>query len=1371
MTFMARMRKPTLTAKPRKRWALTIAISLAAFVLLAAGAAVLILQSNWFYEKLRERMVATVANATGGRVSIGSFRFDWKRMRAQVDNFTLIGKEGAGKPPLFHSDSVAVGLKIVSLLERDIDIQYLEVQNPKVYLIVYPDGSTNLPQPRVRRAAGDTMETILKLAVGSFRLQNGIFEIESQGKTPFDARGENLNAALRYQPDGPRYGGQISVQQLDLGAAGYRSVWSVAANTAFERGRFAISSAKLTSGDSTVQLSGAIENLAAPRGAFQFEARVNAAEAGRSLRIKLLERGAVEVAGNAVWAGGSQFSLTGKLHAYNLDYRGAYVQLRGFRADGALAANPAGIDLTAVHLSGDAAGIPISGQAGNIRFHAGVLDFRGIALTALGGAFQGKAAVSDFERFQVEGQIQGIEARRAVAVYSSAALPWNSLVSGTVKLEGVLQRRNELRAAAVLGLEPAPGSAPVHGQLTASYDTRTGILDLGRSSVTLPSSRADFSGALGQQLRVHLESRDLDDLLPALGQNAAGLPLKLQNGSATFDGTVTGKLDDPQAAGRVTATRFAYDGRPFDALQADVIATRNNIALRNASVAQGNLRAQFEGAVDLHNWKADDSSLIAGNGSIHNAAVTELASVLHITELPVTGILNGTAQINGAIGSPIVNGDVAIAKGMLRDEPFDRLTAHVNYSNRTVAASGGQLTAGAKQVQFTANYDHAPGVFQSGRLRFQVNSNEMPLESIETFHRDRPDAKGTVLLAANGALEVLPSKAGYLGIRVLDLHGDLTARGLQLTGQALGNVHLTANSQGQVLRAHVDSDFAGSAIKGDGEWQLEGDYPGSATVTFSRIDFAQLRDWIVPANSEIADRFAGWAEGQLRIDGPALKPQAIKAQLRIPNLQIDASTGVRDAASLTLHNSAPIVATLANSVFTVDSARLVGHDTDLSVSGKVSLQPKLAPDLRVSGRVDLAIVHDFDPGFRASGVVTADATIRGTVERPAISGRTEFHNATFNVGDLPNGLSNTNGVILFAGDRATIQTFSGETGGGKVQLTGFASYAGGQSLFRLHARVQQVRVRYPEGVSTVADANLNLTGTLDRSMLAGNVTVLRTGFNPQSDFSSLIAQSAEPVQTPSARPGFLGGLGFDIQISTAPDIEFQSELAQDVQVDANLRLRGTFSNPALLGRVTLTQGQIIFFGTRYNISQGTISFYNAVRVEPIFDVDLETKARGIDVTLSITGPLNKLNLTPRSDPPLQFSEIVALLATGRSPNDPTLMASQSAAAPQSWQQMGASALLGQAIASPVAGRLQRFFGVSNLRIDPSFPGVENTPQARLTLEQQVTPEITFTYITNVATTNQQVIRVEWAFSKQWSAVALREENGMFGIDFFFKKRF
>jgi len=130
-----------------------------------------------------------------------------------------------------------------------------------------------------------------------------------------------------------------------------------------------------------------------------------------------------------------------------------------------------------------------------------------------------------------------------------------------------------------------------------------------------------------------------------------------------------------------------------------------------------------------------------------------------------------------------------------------------------------------------------------------------------------------------------------------------------------------------------------------------------------------------------------------------------------------------------------------------------------------------------------------------------------------------------------------------------------------------------------------------------------------------------------------------------------------------------------------------------------------------------------------------------------------------------------LFATGRAPSASASQLSQQVTSPQAYQQLGASALLGQAIASPVAGRLQRFFGVSKLRIGPTLPGVENNPQARLTVEQQVTRDVTITYITNVTSINAQSVRVEWAVTKQWSVVFLREENGVNSLDFLYKKRF
>ncbi len=173
-------------------------------------------------------------------------------------------------------------------------------------------------------------------------------------------------------------------------------------------------------------------------------------------------------------------------------------------------------------------------------------------------------------------------------------------------------------------------------------------------------------------------------------------------------------------------------------------------------------------------------------------------------------------------------------------------------------------------------------------------------------------------------------------------------------------------------------------------------------------------------------------------------------------------------------------------------------------------------------------------------------------------------------------------------------------------------------------------------------------------------------------------------------------------------------------------------------------------------------------------MDLSTRVRGINVDITFSGPLNKLNFSYRSDPPLEASDIVALLAVGRTPSAVGPFVNSQAATNINNSYLGVgdgnNSLLAQAIA-PNSNRLQKFFGVSHIKIDPQLTDVTIVPQARLTLEQQVSSDVTLTYITNLAVANQQIVRVEWDFSRKWSAVALRDENGAFSIDFQYRKRF
>ncbi len=1359
--------------KRRMKRLLKVAAICATCLALFVGAGIWVLQSAWFFNKVRERIVTTAESATGGRVEIGGFAFNWKQLRAEVSGFTLHGTEAADQPPLIHAARVALTLKIVSLWKRDVDLQSLDLTNPAIHLIVAPDGSTNIPKPKLSKNNRSTMETILRLAIAKFSASDGSFILDDRESVPFSLRGQNLGIDLSYDAATPRYFGHVAVDPLETQIPGFEPApWSLATYISAETNRIAFSSTRVTTNGIDAQLTGELRNLARPEAAAKYNVRGDAPAIERLFRIKLVDRGEVQASGDAAWKGADVFDIAGVFHAYNLEYRSGATRVLNIRADGSLKTDLKQVEVRGMRYSAEANRIPIAGRIEAATLRGRDLNMRGVSAGALGGVFQGDARLRNFDLFHAEGALANLDIRRAVTAYDpSQPLPWNGLVSGEVKLDVSLNRPSDLAATVNTDIASAPDSPPIHGHIAANYRAADGTLDLGSSTLSLPRTRADFSGILGKQLRVHLESRDLNDFLPVLSKSAAALPVKLINGSVTFDGTATGKLAAVQAAGHLAATHAAYNTEAVDSLVADVLASPSEIQVRNATAVRGPLRAQLHLTAGLRDWSFEPDSQVAGGATLRNASVADLAAALELNPIPASGSVDATAQLSGTYGSPQVSADVTATKGAIEREPFDRFSAHLSYDGHTIQLTSGALDAQTKHVAIQAAYTPQPARFDTGQLRFQISSNAMQLAELHLLQQERPGAQGQLQVSANGALDLTPPAAGRIGLRVEDLHATVSALGLKLDQQPFGDIRLTANSQAGILHTHLDSNFANSSIQGDGQWQLTGDYPGSTTIQFSKLDFGQLRTWLTAAAG--APAFAGAAEGTLHVQGEALKPASMTAELNIPTFRIAPPKDITPGASrFVLANQGPIVARLANSVVTVESARFTGPSTDLSITGKATLQPKPSLDLRAAGQIDLGFVHELNRDFVASGALVADASIRGDLASPQINGRVQFQNATFNATDFPNGISKANGAVVFNGSRATIQDFSGETGGGKIQLSGFATYESGQTVFRFHALAHEVRVRKPEGLSTVADADLILSGTTQRSLLSGTMTIERVTFNPESDFSSLIASSAQPVQTPVAQTGFLAGLGLDVQIASAPGIEVQSTLTQDVQVDANLRLKGTVTNPAMLGRVNIVQGQLTFFGTKYQVSDGSISFYNPSRIAPVFDIDLTTKAQGIEVTLTIAGPIDHLTLTPSSDSSLNYNDIISLLVTGRPPtSDPALLSGQNALGPGAFQQMGASALLGQAIAAPVTGRLQRFFGVSSLRIDPTIPGIDANPQARLTLQQQVTPNVTFTYITSVTTTNPQIVQVEWSLNSRWSVIALREENGETGLDFYFKKKF
>ncbi len=1402
-----------------KKILLIVAASLAGLVLLLVVGAFIAVQTQWFRNLVHDRLVYEIENATGGRVEIGAFHFDWRSLRITVDNLVIHGSEPASAAPLFRAGRIQAELKIVSVLKRMVDISSVDVERPQAAVIVFPNGTTNLPEPKVKRQSDkDTLQTVVDLAIGRFNIANGLLVVADR-KTPFNARGENLRAQLSFDTIQKLYRGQVSMNplwvnrppgeplgvqlvipvviaadriefsggkletansalsfsgsvrnisqpqasltlggtlsleefdrafNLQLGPEARRApMINAKLSVSYANDRLQISGLNLGAGASNLEASGVITNLKEPAGTLEFKSNLNLAELGRILRIGSKPAGTVQINGALNLRRLKDYSVNARLSARDVAITQGTQRLTGISGSSALQATPERI------------------------------AFNDMRLNAFDGTFTGKAQIENMRRFRLDGTLNHFNLERLLVAAGAQHQPWNGLVSGPVHVEGGLKApASDMVAHANLTVVPGTGPMPVSGNLNVRFNARGNQLDLDHSYVSLPHTRLELSGSLGRQVQINFTSTDLNDLMPVLRLTSATpvqkLPVELHNGQVTFTGTVSGSATKPQINGRITLANFVVEGRQFDRLVADVSASPSGASVQNASLSRGALSARFGGSIALANWKPQPGSAILGSAVLQNANLGDLAAIGGQPPEQFKGVLNATLSVAGTYGDPRGTLNFTAEKGVVFDQVFNRVEGHASYANQLLQLTSLKAVSGSAQVQASAGYRHAPGDFLNGSLEFKAASNHILLDRFPVADARWPGIAGALEFVADGSAVVRHLPSGTQ-VRLTNLNGKVVGRGIELDKQPFGDVSLSAATRGGVMAFQLASDFADAQIRGNGQWQLSGDYPVSATVDFSRVWLSSVREWL-SNGTPAGETFDASAQGRVTVSGPAFQPGDLKGKLEVTSFEIGPVQpgATRKLKRVALHNDGPISLALDRSVVRISRARLVGPQTAFDAAGTISFQQKNPLDLKVTGNTELEIVHDFYRDIFAAGAVTLNASVRGPLNHPLITGRLDLKEASLNMPDVPNGISNANGTILFDGSQATVRNMTAETGGGKLRLAGFVGYGGAAIVFRAHATATEVRVRYPEGVSTTANADLTLTGTTDRSTLSGTVTIVRTGFNPRSDFGSILASTAEPVRTPAAKGGFLEGMRLDVQIQTAPNVQFQTALARDIQAEANLRLRGTAAVPALLGRINVTQGELTFFGTKYEIQQGSVAFYNPVKIEPVLNIDLETKTRGITVILNVSGPINRLNLTHRSDPPLQFSEIVALLATGRAPtSDPTLLARENTQ-PQSWQQMGASALLGEAIASPVSSRLQRFFGVSRLKIDPSFSGVENNPQARLTLEQQITRDITFTYITNLSRSNYQVVRVEWAFSREWSVIALREENGLLGLDFLYKKRF
>jgi len=584
---------------------------------------------------------------------------------------------------------------------------------------------------------------------------------------------------------------------------------------------------------------------------------------------------------------------------------------------------------------------------------------------------------------------------------------------------------------------------------------------------------------------------------------------------------------------------------------------------------------------------------------------------------------------------------------------------------------------------------------------------------------------------------------------------------LQVGSEIIGSFGGDLQSDGKLAKLQLNSAMSEGAITGGATLGLADPQPLDGKISVRNIN---LDPFLLTALHLGKFRGHGVADGDIIFQGELQHPETLTLDGNFSRL-------VFNYGNVQLENQGPIHLTSTKDSLKILSLALRGTETNAELTGSVQFTGRRTVAMKLNGSVDLRLLSGYMTDVAVNGHADINTSFEGTLDRPRIIGRVKLNDASVRSADFPTGLSNVNGDLVFDANRLFFNNVTGEAGGGQISLSGTANYSEKPFRYDVTAKTDRIRIRYPEGMSWLVGGALRLSGTPDGGLLSGKVQVQRVTL---SEGIEAVGSLTSNTASGSTTSNFLRNLQLDVEGSSTPDTRLEWPGAH-LEAESSLRARGTAEHPILLGHIHVLSGDLYFHDNRYKVTRGDLNFANPFRMDPVINFEATTNIQQYEITLNFTGQASKMSLSYRSDPPLPGNDIVTLLALGQTSSETTIhggVTGQAGAAGNS----GATALLSEAISSQLGGRMERLFGITRFRVDPGLAGFGTATSgqnlgARVTVEQQVTRDLTVTYVSNVSSSQQQVIQVEYNLNRNVSIVGLRDQNGTFGVDIKIKKRF
>ena len=1357
------------SAKPLRRAWRKYLLALLAVAVLLGLVSLWYINTDSFQALVRRRIVAEVERITGGRAEIGGIHTVPFRMQVELRDVTVHGAESTKEVPLVHVDHLVAFIKVGSLLRPQLGFHQVVIEHPVIHVAFYSDGSTNIPTGQIRPPSNQTsvqasVEQIFALSINHFEMRRGELLWDDQN-IPLDFAVQNAALQMDYSFLRGRYEGHLLLGKVDTKFEDYRPfAWMTTADFSLAPSYVDIKSLVLNSRGSHFDASGRVSGFRRPQVNVKYQGHVDLAEAASIARRRDLRGGTMEMKGQGTWSL-SQFASTGGVAVRDLAWREENIAFTKGDVSSDYAVDDQQIKLS--KLQGKVLGGSFNGDAQVEHWLSRVFASQAANQAEPAAANRVERKSEKKKSGEVVAGVLHLRLRDFSAEEIANSLNSNGhrvgvrpagSVSGTLEARWKGAPHNaDIGFALDLNppAHPLARQLPISGQAQGLYRAATQVLELPKFNVSTPATRIQASGTLSSSssLRVSFSTSNFDEWRPLVAavHGPAHLPLTL-DGSATFNGILGGTLSSPTLAGSLQVRDFdllfpatARTGEQhmhWDSFSSSILLSSRSVAFHNGVFERGAESAEVDASAVLENGRFTESSPITLHLNMQNADIAVLEA-LGGYNYPVTGKLDISLEVKGTKSDPRGQGRLRLIDGSAYGESIAQLAADLRFGDGEASLDNVHLVHYDSLVTGSAAYNPS-----TRRFGLDLVGENFDLARIQQIHTNR--------LTVEGHVDFTIKSSGTPEAPILN--SSFYVHGLSLDRELAGDLKLEAVTDGSKLHLSGHSQFQQGTLVLDGNVELRHGYPATMSLGMDRLDLDPL------LSSYLRGRITGHSAiaGTLDMRGPLLQPRQWTLHGNLTDIALEVEYAK-------VHNQDPVRFSFADQTLRIEQLRLAGEGTDLSGHGSLQFFGSHELDLTADGRIDLKLLNSIDPDLSAGGLMTVNMTVGGTASEPLPQGRLQLTNGSVAYAELPSGLSEMNGSLVFTRDRVHIDSLTARTGGGTLDLKGDATFYNRQINFDLAATGKGVRLRRPPGVSSTADAELHWVGTGNSSTLSGDITVTKLAVTPGFDFSAYLERSRQLSSiTPANSP--LYKVKLDIHVQTTPELQMKTAVAR-LSGDADLRLRGSAARPIVLGRADILEGEATFNGTKFRLERGDITFANPVAIEPRVDLQASTHVRNYDLNVTVTGTPARLTVNYRSEPPLPQSDIIALLALGRTRQESEQLQQESGQSQFSGD--ASSLILNQALNATATSRMQRLFGVSRIKIDPQGLTTETNPTGRgpqVTIEQEFANNLSLSYSTNVSQSSQQIIRGEYYFTRNVSVVGTRDQNGVVSFDMRIRRR-